>query len=718
MRHHGPWSGAVLVLALSIAACSRQGGETSVNPSGVQPPLEAVPLRPLPRAQAGVYRTIVEKQAAGRFGECLQLYPQVLGGLETLWGKTSRDLAPYHYNWCLALLLAGKPNECLHASEEGLERWPRCLQSLLINLKARFAVSRSEGRLLDGTRERFQRLLEPRHLTALESLHVDAVGLRVEYADLLFVLQRPSEALDEVSRAVEGSPLHVEARRLKAEILVAMRRSADAIPLLGSLAAESDPPDPDLECLHAIAQLEAGSAEDAWSRFQKLLAGASGGSPSIDTVRLRRHGAQALNRLGRYAEARDLLLDVLLVNPDDAECLHHLAAALQGLGREAASAALRRRAQELSTFREESERAADWRRRKAELTAWYHEALAWTDADRLGEALESMRGGLRAARGSRELELMALEIGIQVGRLPRLVREMEDVVQLQGRPLERLAHARWLARLGRLDESRQVAGGVGKALPALAIETQRSRVLIELGDTEEAQALLAAVQEESPAQGAGRDAADRKHAAEVSRLCEAERLIALGRPREACGLLSQDFRALPGGRVWADLLRRLCEDGDAPERSQDLPVEPDDDPSGLIDHPRFLRVASLRHQLRSSRGFERFLRSADSFLARRQRILERMGDFSDGDVLGLWAELLALYEECGARRKAREAAWYLWARSSADSRPYKWLAAAQSRPEEVIGRRFAVEKGLRAAPDDVELLEMRRGIASFLGLGR
>ena len=199
-------------------------------------------------------------------------------------------------------------------------------------------------------------------------------------------------------------------------------------------------------------------------------------------------------------------------------------------------------------------------------------------------------------------------------------------------------------------------------------------------------------------------------APEGSMLCRAEAHLREGRRAEAGVLLGNNYRMLEGGDTWAGALRLLA--AEPSQAGEDAVV----DISDLVDHPELVAEAAGFEIVTASPALEAMVKRAKALIRDRGGILARMRGFGDGDVLGLWRELLELYFESGASRKARETAWYLWHLDPGGLEASLELARALGRQEEVLTRLPVVERGLKRTPGNGELAALRKQALLFLGV--
>src|SRR5262245_47800036 len=76
------------------------------------------PPRPVPPALAAGHREIQDLLKGGNHLEAASRFPAFLSELNREWGEGSSDLAPYHYDFALALKLAGRQRQCLEVSRQ------------------------------------------------------------------------------------------------------------------------------------------------------------------------------------------------------------------------------------------------------------------------------------------------------------------------------------------------------------------------------------------------------------------------------------------------------------------------------------------------------------------------------------------------------------------------------------------------------------------------
>lgn len=67
------------------------------------------PPRPVPEELREAYGAFQKLQAERRFAEATTTYPKFLQKLQRAWGEVNPDLAPYVYDFALALRLERRP---------------------------------------------------------------------------------------------------------------------------------------------------------------------------------------------------------------------------------------------------------------------------------------------------------------------------------------------------------------------------------------------------------------------------------------------------------------------------------------------------------------------------------------------------------------------------------------------------------------------------------
>ena len=716
-REHRGLVFSPLLAALCVAsgACEKDGGgEISPDPASSLR-LVIYSLSEEPTGSRAIQQEIADLKARSDSAALPGTYQRLLDELRESWGQESPRLAPYHYNLCLALKLAGRRQEGLREIREGVDLWPRSFQHRLLEATERMEFSRGSRRLIDGTEEAVELVLRLEYRPLLERMRVRLSDLHLEWASVLYQVRRPQEALDELETAMRLGLSPAKASTLKARILVQLRRGDEAAPLLQELRARGDD-SPDIALALGSILLDSGDVEAAWEVLDGGLARSrapgDGARPSATVLaRLQTKGAAALNRLGRVAEARDLVLERLETDPDDDTGLFQLATSLRGLQLAEARDAVLRRYRELAPYVHLMGEVNKFRQIGETPTAWYNQARAFETIHRPGDALRAVDLGLRLAPVARALHLLKVEIYLELGRLPRALRAAEGALEASDSAVFRLSRARVLVRLGRTSEAREIVQSLA-APPASEGEPDRAlrlayraRALVELGDLDELAEYVESPGE--PPEGSVPEAV------EIRRLCRAELLIAGSRFGAALDLLRERTGALEGGETWAGALRMV-----AAAAAGDREPSHEVDVSDLLDH-QSLRERSLSLPSFRGQGKARDLLERARRLSRQSdRLLAAMKDFGDRDVVSSWRSLYRIYVQGGAGRKARETAWYLWRLNPSGADENLLLGRALSRREEVLSRLAAASRGLARRPGDEELLEIRRAAREVLGVSR
>lgn len=97
-------------------------------------------------------------------------------------------------------------------------------------------------------------------------------------------------------------------------------------------------------------------------------------------------------------------------------------------------------------------------------------------------------------------------------------------------------------------------------------------------------------------------------------------------------------------------------------------------------------------------------------------ILARMEGHADRDAISGWRELLALYLDVGAARKAREVAWLLARLRPHDLEAKLQLVRTLTAPEEAVIRFSLLSEAARLSPNDQSVRRALTEVSEFLGL--
>ncbi len=333
----------------------------------------------------------------------------------------------------------------------------------------------------------------------------------------------------------------------------------------------------------------------------------------------------------------------------------------------------------------------------------YYEALAAAEVHRIGEALLHLERGLEEDPALAPLYLeearlqsllgryhaaeAALRRGMAKVKSPVLLAELARVQALQG---QHEAARRILAQLEALRQGAATAGPERASNAALALRLARAR--LELGETTS-----------SRQDGSGLDLTATEESEERN-LCLAEIALREGSLEETRRHLTGSFHGLPGGESWARALRALLESGGE--------ASVVDDPSDLLDHPRLFLQGVQPGSLPGGVSLDQ-VRNAHE---RRMSILARMEGHADRDAISGWRELLALYLDVGAARKAREVAWLLARLRPHDLEAKLQLVRTLTAPEEAVIRFSLLSEAARLSPNDQSVRRALTEVSEFLGL--
>jgi predicted Zn-dependent protease len=689
-------AGLVLALLAGLAGW-RFGRSGALAPSTAV--IRPAPPRPVAPQLAGAYREIERLNRRGDHLEAVRRYPAFLENLGRLWGPESRDLAPYYYDFALALKLCGRSRDSSALAARSLERWPGSLQLELLEATSRAEAALDAGSFDPRADDCYRRLLgegkREENLGRLRGLGVEPATLFGQWAELLHRAARQPEALRTAEEGLALEPGNRACRETQARALLELERPREALPVLRALARETKSRATELYL--GIALLNSGETALAWERFSPLLQGEgasglpSGPEPLLPALRM--NGARALSQLHRPAEAAELLLELLSRDPENAAALHELAGAARALGAREGGLALDGRIRRLQE-REGLLRSAH--RARVALHAGsvpYYRARAALEVQRTGEALELLEEAIRLSPRNATLYQEAARVSSLLSLLDAAERRLRAGLARCSSPLLAADLGRLLASRGEETEARKLL----QPLPAPADRATalgRARALLELGEVEAAEASLALQAGEND---------------EESALCCAEAAIRRGRVAEAAELLSGSFGELAGGSGWAGALRTVLRLRGGGESGNGSESGATGDPSDLLDHPRLL--AALPPS--SSGEWPARVLSAHQ---RRSAIVSRLGEPAGADLAPPLRELLALYREAGAERKARETAWYLVHLQPSLIEDQRRLAQTLSSPEEVVAKLSVLRSAFRLVPGDPEIAARIAEARALLGL--
>ncbi len=677
------------------------------------------PPRAVPEPLAEVHRAIRDFQAKREWKAAAERYPELLQGLASAWGDGNADLAPYGYEFALALKLAGSGQGSLAVAREGLRRWPASFPLLAIEAVVRAEIALERGISDPGAIDGLAALLTGENHPRLLGMRIEREALCHLRSELLLRALRPAEALQIAEDGLKGSVGSLRLREVRARALLALERHEEALPLLRDAVAAR--PSPELELGLALAEIESGEAGLAWGRLSRLRnvrpAAASPGVESSLQAGIRLQGGRALNRLALPREAAELLIELLEVVPESVPALHELAAAARTLGAKEGLDAINARTKSLIPRERSATLARHARAAGHPASALFYEAQADLAIGRAGDAIEKLNEAAKIAPRLARVRLEISRVRLLSGRPDLALHELEEATRQSGTAagspagsrLLRLETARFLAAegdsgRGRIllaegeapaDGEKPMPGGSGpeagiaekEAVEEPLVHLRRARALLALGDTARAREILAS----TPPEG--------ETAAEAA-LCRAEAAVREGKTVEAREQLDGTFEDLPDGPSWAAALRALL---DAAEG------KPPPDPSDLLDRPDLLNAAQAAPAA---------LEKARTTLARRREVFARMRGRPDAELAAERGEMFALYREAGAARKARETAWCLVHLHPASGEDRRRLVEALDAPEELITRLSAAREGLKFLPGDPFLEKAIADARAALGLAK
>lgn len=718
---------AVLVLAALGGALSWKFSRPPDNKGGAPLPTATAPppLRAVPQGLAGLHAQIQAAKQQGNFAAAARLYQQLLDGLAQAWGKDSADLAPYVYNEALALKLAGNLPAGLAIASRGLAVWPASLQLRVFAATARAEAAMARGLGDSSLLQEFQEILREENLPRLRGLRIEPAQLFAQWALLLSLADQQPRALEAAERGLQLAPRDRRLRETRARLLAALHKNQEALPLLEELVKEE--PKSDLEYCLGKTLLETGAAAAALERLSRVRSvPANIKTPAAELPQFGQEGfeaavelllARALLDLKRPGEARDLLLKQLRRHPESADALFQLEKAERSLGLHAAADAIVSRSRRLLQRDKLLVNASSARAAGFLSSVPYYRAQAALEVERTGEALSLLKEALALAPKITQVHLEIARVHALLGRWDLALKALEDGGREAPSPVLLAEQARLLALNGEPETARRLLASpeVAEArLPAEAPEifnlkagtvllARRLCAHLELGEAAAAKGLLEQELE-----------TDRN--AEETLLCRAEVALSEGDLARAGALLSGSFQNTPGGAPWAaalDALWRLSRPGDSPAQE----VLNGIDPSGFLDHPRLFLNGDYLKSLSPPRraAAAPWLEKLKKLHQARRELLRRMGGLPDGDVVHRHRELLALYREAGAERKARETAWFLVSLRPEGVEEHRLLLETLSAPEEAIARLAVLDQALKLAPADPEFLQKLAAVTDFLG---
>ncbi len=715
---------SLALFAVVLLSCTSDTDQTTAPPSPprvVPPP----PLRAVPGSLRETYHGILTAQRSRDIGQVLVAYPRFLKALGAEWGRESPDMAPYFYNYALALKFAGQSPHALAVAEKARTLWPDNLQLRVFRATTLAEELIESGRFDRRVSDQLAALVTEEVLPRLRGLGVDPVQLYSQWGRLVYTGGNMVEALDVIKRGLALSADNKKLLRLQGLALASLERNTEALPLLREVAEFGAATR--VEAALAKVLLDSGEAAEAWRWYEALLAAppAEAGSGKKEPSRkLRLNAARALAALEKPREAAELLLATLRDHPNHVDSLLELSRAARALGASDGAEALTVRARALHLYRHQQTTAGQAREVRMFSSVPFYRGLAALEVDRTGEAILAFEESRRLAPKLAETHLELARVFRLLGRRDLAAERLrsgwatteEPVMLFEEARVSVAAGDRARARTLLADALRRSAGDpdpeaskwvYGSVERETLLTTRRILALLELGEIGTVRELVA-------------EAEKRGERSEELFLARAELAVLSGDLETAREIHDGIQPILPEAGRWAAAVGALLalvswRTGDGNE----IPSPPVDDPSPLLDHPRFLENSSYTAANDEAGDSER---PAGAFLSRlrvlhrqRETRLEDLRGKSDAAGATGWNHLIDLYVEHGALRKAREAAWYLIHLRPDDVEAHRTLIRVLSRPSEVIERLSVIERALVLAPGDEELQKLRREARSFVG---
>jgi tetratricopeptide (TPR) repeat protein len=700
----------VLASMAAFAVSCSSSNEDETEPSTSRDEPRVYPQHLVPAELSEDRDRIKQFFDRGLVTESTNLNRQLLQKLAEAWGEESVKLVPYHYNFCVCLKAAGAVDLALSETERALEKWPLSFHHSTLRAILLMSQSMKQDGIVEGTREAVESIVRNDRHPLLEALGISPPDVLVQWANVLFRDGRVEASLAALDRAISLAPDSRSARSLRCECLIGISRVAEAIPILEKLVDEEN--QYRLESMLSHAYSKTGDFEKAWTLIERLRGrletGKIAAAESLKTERsLAIDGASALNGLGRHAEARDFLLPWLLDSPEDREGLDEIVASLRGLGLAETAAALTCRLGELHAFHYESKKEVSARNSNRTTQSHYHRARAALEIDRLDIAIDASKMAIKNSPQAPQPYLAEAEAYARLGRLKGVGGQLIHVMRLTKSPIIGLCLARVLVRVGNKVEAEALVLAVENNLPPdpktrAEIKAHALWTRLALGQSENV----------AKAVSADTDGELERAAPDIVLLCRAEATLASGDADATRAAVSQNFRTLAGGESRSHALRIVLDalERETPDENIDL--------SALVDQEelatRLRAMPIVAKHVEAIRTVDRAL----EIVAKRRAILERMGDFSDSDVLPLWRELHELYLSTHVRGKARGLAWFLWGRDRQAFESNVRLATSISRPEEVLPRLAALMRAERTSPGDPHVVEQLRLARAALGISQ
>ncbi len=545
----------------------------------------------------------------------------------------------------------------------------------------------------------YRQFLQPANYSRLRGLRLELADLYAPWTEMLLAANRVPEALELVDTAVLLDARNRKCLDIKARALLRLSRGEEARAVLRGLTLDT----PRVRLAAGMAEEQTGNLEGAWSHYSALLEDTS--NPAAESARgqLRLRAATVLNGLGRAREAVGLLAELLVDDPDDVPALNQLVVSTRSLERREATRALNERVRHLMHRQSLLETGRKASSANVRGSVFYYEALAAAEVHRLGSALVHLDRGTAADPGLSPLYHERARIRLLLCRYRAAEFELRrgsestdspallaDLARVQGLRGHREEMSRTIARVEALRA--EVRASDRDRERESTLDLKLARACLESRDYARVGALLK-----------GTSASDVAMA--ENDLCLAELAWREGRVDESRELLTGNFQILPGGEAWARALRALL------AGSRDTL---EDDPSDVLDHPRlFLGEAPPFRSGETGGASLAFLRDLH---ARRLEIVARMEGYSDRAAASGWKELLDLYREAGAGRKAREVAWFLVHLYPTDVNARQQLARILSAEEEAVVRFAVLREAARLSPRGAPVRRELAEVSEFLGL--
>jgi len=667
--------------------------------------------RPVPPELDDLYREVGEMEEQGSFERAADRYLVLVSRLSALWGENSPDLIPYYFNFSYLLRAAGDGGQARAFVAEGLKKWPGDLRLEVLDISLRTETALQIRDVPSDLYEQLERVVVEKNYPYLRGLEVPPEAMLTQWAALLLEDGDLRPALAKADAALSFDEGYAPAQRVRGRILLSLGRSREAGEIFSRLLEKQ--PSSELEYYLGVALFDSGEVEKAYDRLSKLLASVNEAPEAKTTLgplatHLRSYVARALVSLDRIEESKRVLLDSLVDDPYDVELLRTLAEAIEKGGDAKTAKALRARIRALAV------REALIRRRYAvevtnrEAETLMLKGLIELSVDKIGGALDFFRQASGKSPKSARPHVsygLALEL---LGKNTRADETYDEALQKTNASVLLLEKVRLAASEGRSEDARKILDDPRLSLGGVSTDDEilgewvgrRLRAYLELADFDAVRDFL----RENPIRGSEARAV-LLSSAEVSLIDR--RLTSVGPILDRPG----SFRFHE--RSWGRALRVLH--GFESTAGESSALQDSFDSSDLLDHARLLRPeAYSRLRAMQNEAFKARLEALRKVSKRRREIIDHNKEDADAP----WIELFDLYREVGARRKARELAWFLLERKPKDVASYLRLARAIDRPEEVVERLSIVERGLKVDEEHAELIDFRAKALVEIGLSK